>query len=108
MELLGSMQYIKGVGRKGIKRYKTDKRIKNLADETVSNAENSSDIDAAESGSEKPATGASDKAGHESTAKNGFKCMKTFPGRETIERIRKGWNAEEINTITVGDLFLMV
>ena len=31
-----------------------------------------------------------------------------FPGRETIERIRKGWNIEEANTITVGDLFLMV
>ena len=30
-----------------------------------------------------------------------------FPGRETIDRIRLGWNIDEANTITVGDLFLM-
>jgi hypothetical protein len=104
IELLGSMQYLKGVGKKGIKRYKGDKRLSNRSDDVPDN----SDIDFSESTvtptSEKMSLSNNvEKASVEQSAGSGG-----FPGRETVERIRLGWNVEEANTITVGDLFLMV
>lgn len=106
MDLLGSVQYLKGVGKKGIKKNKVDKKSNRIEDNSTM-PDNNSDIDAIESGSN-----ISEKA---STVNNAEKSnseqqieFNRFPGRETIERIRQGWNVEEANTITVGDLFLMV
>ncbi|XP_015432218.1 PREDICTED: protein cramped [Dufourea novaeangliae] len=105
--LLGSMQYLKGVGKKGIKKNKMDKKCANQSEDNCILPDNNSDVDVIESGSnvseklsiinivEKPSVE------QQQTEPN------RFPGRETIERIRKGWNIEEANTITVGDLFLM-
>ncbi|KAG7202399.1 hypothetical protein KM043_018715 [Ampulex compressa] len=87
VDLLGSVQYLKGVGKKGIKRCKSDKKCLNRSDEQCVLPDNSSDMDLLES--------------EQQTEPN------RFPGRETIDRIRKGWIIEEANTITVGDLFLM-
>ncbi|CAK9831756.1 Protein cramped-like [Anthophora retusa] len=105
MDLLGSVQYLKGVGKKGIKKNKVDKKCANRIEENCTLPDNNSDIDVIESGSnasEKPSTvNNTEKSSSEQTEPN------RFPGRETIERIRKGWNVEEANTITVGDLFLM-
>ncbi|XP_076302328.1 uncharacterized protein LOC143220592 [Lasioglossum baleicum] len=105
MDLLGSVQYLKGVGKKGIKKNKVDKKSNRIEDNSTM-PDNNSDIDAIESGSN-----ISEKA---STVNNAEKSnseqqieFNRFPGRETIERIRQGWNVEEANTITVGDLFLM-
>ena len=104
-ELLGSMQYLKGVGKKGIKKCKGDKRLNNRSDDVPEN----SDIDLPESSSvastsEKVSvSNNNEKSSTEPAAGSGG-----FPGRETVERIRLGWNLEEANTITVGDLFLMV
>ncbi|KAL6444783.1 hypothetical protein ACFW04_002084 [Cataglyphis niger] len=106
VDLLGSVQYLKGVGKKGIKRYKSDKKLLNRTDENCTLPDNSSDMDLLETGSnisEKPAIV---NTTEKSSAENHSESNK-FPGRETIERIRKGWNVEEANTITVGDLFLM-
>ncbi|XP_016839013.1 protein cramped isoform X1 [Nasonia vitripennis] len=104
IELLGSMQYLKGVGKKNVKKYKGDKRLSTKSDEMPDN----SDIDLPESSaaptSEKVSVSNVEKPLVEqpSTSSGGG-----FPGRETVERIRLGWNVEEANTITVGDLFLM-
>lgn len=107
VDLLGSVQYLKGVGKKGIKRYKSDKKLLNRTDENCTLPDNSSDMDLLETGSsiaEKPTIiNNTEKPSAESHSESN-----KFPGRETIERIRKGWNIEEANTITVGDLFLMV
>lgn len=107
MDLLGTVQYLKGLGKKGIKRNKVDKKCINRTDDNCTLPDNNSDIDVIESGSnvsEKPSTmnNAEKSNPEQQTEPN------RFPGRETIERIRKGWNVEEANTITVGDLFLMV
>ncbi|KOC60884.1 Protein cramped [Habropoda laboriosa] len=106
MDLLGSVQYLKGVGKKGIKKNKVDKKCANRIEENCTLPDNNSDIDVIESGSnllEKPSTvnNTEKSSSEQQTEPN------RFPGRETIERIRKGWNVEEANTITVGDLFLM-
>lgn len=105
-DLLGSVQCLKGLGKKGIKRYKSDKKIVNRTDENCTLPDISSDVDLLETGSsisEKPAIiNNTEKSSEYHSEPN------RFPGRETIERIRKGWNVEEANTITVGDLFLMV
>ncbi|KAL6256261.1 hypothetical protein P5V15_012377 [Pogonomyrmex californicus] len=105
-DLLGSMQCLKGVGKKGIKRYKLDKKVSNRTDENCTLPDISSDVDLLETGSnisEKPAIiNNTEKSSSEHHSE-----PDRFPGRETIERIRKGWNVEEANTITVGDLFLM-
>ncbi|XP_024881581.1 protein cramped isoform X1 [Temnothorax curvispinosus] len=105
-DLLGSVQYLKGVGKKGIKRYKLDKKVVNRTDENCTMPDISSDMDLLETGS-----GISEKTAIiNNTEKPSPEChseLNRFPGRETIDRIRKGWNVEEANTITVGDLFLM-
>lgn len=107
MNLLGSVQYLKGVGKKGIKKSKVDKKCLNRAEDNCTLPDNNSDVDGIESGSnisEKPSTlNNEEKSNSEHQTE-----PNRFPGRETIERIRKGWNVEEANTITVGDLFLMV
>ena len=109
MGLLGSGQYLKGVGKKGIKK-KLDKKCANQSEDNCALPDNNSDVDVVESGSnvsEKPSSIAilekstSEQQQQQQTERN------RFPGRETIERIRRGWNVEEANTITVGDLFLM-
>lgn len=107
VDLLGSVQYLKGVGKKGIKRYKSDKKLLNRTEENCMLPDNSSDMDLLEIGSnisEKPAI----INNTEKPTTEYHSEPNKFPGRETIERIRKGWNVEEANTITVGDLFLMV
>ncbi|XP_018405941.1 PREDICTED: uncharacterized protein LOC108782217 isoform X2 [Cyphomyrmex costatus] len=105
-DLLGSVQYLKGVGKKGIKRYKLDKKIFNRTDENCTLPDISSDMDLLETGSnvsEKPAIiNNTEKLPSEHHSE-----PNRFPGRETVERIQKGWNVEEANTITVGDLYLM-
>jgi len=106
VELLRSAQYFKGIGRKGIKRHKSDKKMQNRTDENCALPDTSSDIDLLETGSnvsEKPAIINNTEKSPEHHIE-----LNRFPGRETVDRIRKGWNVEEANTITVGDLFLMV
>ncbi|XP_017762179.1 PREDICTED: protein cramped [Eufriesea mexicana] len=106
MDLLGSVQYLKGVGKKGIKKNKVDKKCVNRTEDNSTMPDNNSDIDVIESGSnisEKLSTvNNTEKSSSEQQIE-----FNRFPGRETIERIRQGWNVEEANTITVGDLFLM-
>lgn len=104
VELLGSMPHLKGIGKKGVKKSKGDKKLNNQLDDVPDN----SDIDLPESSvgstSEKVSTSNNtEKSSPEQTVNSSG-----FPGRETVERIRQGWNVEEANTITVGDLFLMV
>lgn len=106
VELLGSMQYIKGMGRKGVKKSKGDKKLTKICEDHYAGADNNSDLDVPELGttnfpSEKPLASDVKATTEQSTEPN------RFPGRETINRIRMGWNIEEANTITVGDLFLM-
>ena len=106
VELLGSMQYVKGVGKKGVKKYKGDKKTNKLTDDQYAGVDNNSDLDVPELGSfnfsnDKSTTNDFKTPTEQQTEPN------RFPGRETIERIRLGWNIEEANTITVGDLFLM-
>ncbi|XP_033216607.1 protein cramped isoform X2 [Belonocnema kinseyi] len=106
VELLGSTQYIKGVGKKGVKKYKGDKKTNKLSDDQYAGVDNNSDLDVPETGSsnfsnEKPTNNDVKTPTEQQTEPN------RFPGRETIDRIRLGWNTEEANTITVGDLFLM-
>lgn len=108
LDLLGSVQHLKGVGKKGIKRSKLDKKLVSRADENSTLPEVNSDVDLLETGSnasEKPVATSSNT---EKLPLENASEPNRFPGRETIERIRKGWNIEEANTITVGDLFLMV
>ncbi|XP_023245689.1 protein cramped isoform X2 [Copidosoma floridanum] len=103
VELLGSMQYLKGAGKKNVKKFKGDKRLSTRFDDVPDN----SDIDVSEtnvtSTTEKPSTSS---AGEKSASEQPSICSR-FPGRETIDRIRRGWNADEASTITVGDLYLM-
>ncbi|XP_051169143.1 uncharacterized protein LOC127286675 isoform X2 [Leptopilina boulardi] len=107
VELLGSMQYIKGgVGRKGMKKLKGDKKLTKICDDHYHGIDNNSDLDLPDIGTttvpnEKPLTNDIKTTIEQTTEPN------RFPGRETIDRIRMGWNIEEANTITVGDLFLM-
>ncbi|XP_053994959.1 protein cramped-like [Hylaeus volcanicus] len=107
LDLLGSVQYLKGVGKKGIKKSKVEKKGANQTEDNCTVPDNNSDVDAIESGSnvsEKPSVlNISEKLTLEPQPTE----PNRFPGRETVERIRKGWNIEEANTITVGDLFLM-
>lgn len=107
LDLLGSVQHLKGVGKKGIKRSKLDKKLVSRADENCTLPDINSDVDLLETGSNVSeklvTTNNTEKLSPENTSE-----PNRFPGRETIERIRKGWNIEEANTITVGDLFLMV
>ncbi|XP_076686806.1 cramped chromatin regulator [Andrena cerasifolii] len=110
MGLLGSGQYLKGVGKKGIKK-KLDKKCANQSEDNCALPDNNSDVDVVESGSnvsEKPSSIATlEKSTSEQQQQQQQTERNRFPGRETIERIRRGWNVEEANTITVGDLFLM-
>ncbi|RLU17136.1 hypothetical protein DMN91_011205 [Ooceraea biroi] len=107
VELLGSAQYLKGIGKKGIKRHKSDRKMQNRADDNCALPDTSSDMDLLETGSsvsEKPTT----IINNTEKSPEHHSELNRFPGRETVERIRKGWNVEEANTITMGDLFLMV
>lgn len=107
IDLLGSVQHLKGIGKKGIKRYKLDKKILNRADENCALPDTSSDMDLLETGSsvsEKPAI----INNIEKLSPEQHSEPSRFPGRESVDRIRRGWNVEEANTITMGDLFLMV
>lgn len=107
VDLLGSVQHLKGIGKKGIKRYKLDKKVLNRMDENCTLPDISSDMDFLETGSnvsERPAV----VNNLEKSSPEHHSEPNRFPGRETIDRIRRGWNVEEANTITVGDLFLMV
>lgn len=103
--LKSSRMELLGVAKKGIKKNKIDK--KSRVEENCTMADNNAeDADAAEPGSsvsEKlPTINCNEKSGAEQHAE-----PNRFPGRETVERIREGWNVDEANTITVGDLFLM-
>ncbi|XP_076377598.1 cramped chromatin regulator isoform X1 [Megalopta genalis] len=106
MDLLGSVQYLKGVGKKGIKKNKMDKKSVNQSEDNCMLPDNNSDMDAIESGSNVSEKTSLINVAEKSTVEQQTEPNR-FPGRETIERIRKGWNVEEANTITVGDLFLM-
>ncbi|XP_032667874.1 uncharacterized protein LOC116842581 [Odontomachus brunneus] len=106
VDLLGSVQHLKGIGKKGIKRYKLDKKVLNRMDENCALPDISSDMDLLETGnsvSEKPAN----INNIEKPSSEQHSEPSRFPGRETVDRIRRGWNVEEANTITMGDLFLM-
>ncbi|KAL7293840.1 hypothetical protein TKK_0012897 [Trichogramma kaykai] len=104
VELLGSSQNMKSMGKKGLKKFKGDlKRLNSKSDDVP----DSSDIDQAESS----IVSSTEKLNSSKSIPKPLDEQHTepggFPGRETIERIRLGWNVDEINTITVGDLFLM-
>lgn len=107
VDLLGSVQHLKGIGKKGIKRYKLDKKVLNRTDENCALPDTSSDMDLLETGNS-----VSEKAAIinniEKSSSEQHSEPSRFPGRETVDRIRRGWNVEEANTITMGDLFLMV
>ncbi|XP_015518276.1 protein cramped-like isoform X1 [Neodiprion lecontei] len=102
LELLGSVQQLKGVRRRGIKKNRSDKRLRSRTEDQALPTDNNSDVDATDStlmdktlfGNDRPV----------SEHPNG---PNRFPGRENVSRIRLGWNNEEANTITVGDLYLM-
>ncbi|KAJ8675357.1 hypothetical protein QAD02_011143 [Eretmocerus hayati] len=96
-ELLGSAQSMKGAGKKSIRKSRGDKRLSNRLDDVPDN----SDIDLPESEKISVANTAEKSSTELPLVSAGF------PGRETVERIRQGWNVEDANTITVGDLFLM-
>ncbi|XP_011298252.1 protein cramped [Fopius arisanus] len=101
LELLGSVQHLKGVGKKSLK--KKDKRLSRTED-PMSSVDNNSDLDGIESNvhQEKSLFASHVVRNYgEATEPN------RFPGRETVERIREGWTIDEANSITVGDLFLM-
>ncbi|XP_043666858.1 uncharacterized protein LOC122628534 [Vespula pensylvanica] len=106
-ELLGAVQYLKGVNKRGIKRYRLDKRCldRTTSDQCAPN-DNNSDVDLNDS------TGSVyDKSAVLNNEKKSSMEQATephrYPGRETVDRIRRGWNIEETNTMTMGDLFLM-
>ncbi|KAK2585045.1 hypothetical protein KPH14_008565 [Odynerus spinipes] len=107
-ELLGAVQYLKGVNKKGIKRYRLDKKCleRTTNDQSAPNDNNSDvdlGVDSAASLCDKSAVLNNEKkpSVEQATEPN------RFPGRETVDRIRRGWNIEEANTMTMGDLFLM-
>ncbi|XP_047348493.1 uncharacterized protein LOC124948651 isoform X1 [Vespa velutina] len=106
-ELLGAVQYLKGVNKKGIKRYRLDKRCleRTTSDQCAPN-DNNSDVDLNDTtGSvyDKSAVLNNEKKSPMEQAIE----LHRYPGRETVDRIRRGWNIEETNTMTMGDLFLM-
>lgn len=106
MNLLGSVQYIKGVGKKGIKKNKVDKKCLNRTEDNCTLPDNNSDVDGIESGSNVSEKTSTINNEEKSNPEHQIEPNR-FPGRETIDRIRKGWNVDEANTITIGDLFLM-
>lgn len=103
VELLGSMTHLKGIGKKGVKRSKSDKRSSIQLDDVP----DSSDIDLPESSVASSEKASTSNSAEKLTAEQSI-ASSGFPGRETVDRIRQGWNVDEANTITVGDLFLMV
>ncbi|XP_076279015.1 cramped chromatin regulator [Lasioglossum baleicum] len=107
MDMLGSVQYLKGLGKKGIKKNKIDKKAANQTEENCMLPDNNSDVDMIESGSNVSEKASIINIAEKPSVDQQQTAPNRFPGRETIERIRKGWNVEEANTITVGDLFLM-
>ncbi|XP_076224008.1 cramped chromatin regulator isoform X2 [Nomia melanderi] len=107
LDLLGSVQDLKGVGKKGIKRTKVDKKSVNQSEDNCMLPDSNSDVDLIESGSSVSEKASIINVAEKSSTEQQPTEPNRFPGRETIERIRKGWNVEEANTITVGDLFLM-
>lgn len=103
IELLGSVQQLKSVGKKSIKK-KTDKKSSNRCDDAT-NTDNNSDLDGLEGnlGVEKNSFASQcERPSAETSAE-----LNRFPGRETVDRIRQGWTLDEANSMTVGDLFLM-
>lgn len=104
VELLGTMPHLKGIGKKNVKRSKGDKKSNNQLDDVPDN----SDIEVAESTVGYPTEKVTASSSTEKPAVEQSVGSSGFPGRESVERIRQGWNVEEANTITVGDLFLMV
>lgn len=79
-DLLGSVQYLKGVGKKGIKKNKSDRKCANQVEDNCALPDNNSDVDVVESGSnvpEKPSiitiseNPTSDRSATTATATNG-------------------------------------
>lgn len=102
-ELLGAVQHLKSVGKKSIKK-KCEKKLVNRFVDDATNTDNNSDLDAIEQQNQNI-----EKNLSTNNLNNNNITTETnrFPGRETIDRIKKGWNMDEANSITVGDLFLM-
>lgn len=95
--LLGTMQYLKGqAGKKNVRKVKIDKMLPEtpkteaVQPKFAKKSKNSYDAN-------KPGTSQTQPSE-----------PNVFPGRENVERIKLGWNIDEANTITVGDMFLMV
>ncbi|XP_043249274.1 protein cramped [Colletes gigas] len=107
MDMLGSVQCLKGVGKKGIKKTKIDKKSANQLEDNCTLPDNNSDVDVIEPGNNVSEKSSLPNISEKLTLEQQQTKPNRFPGRETIERIRKGWNVEEANTITIGDLFLM-
>lgn len=111
IELLGNDQQIKNVGKKSIKK-KIDKRASsNVRDSD--HGEKLSDVNSDIDGQEMNVNNAEKSSFNNNLDTKGSNSELSiepnrFPGRETIDRIRLGWNIDEANTITIGDLFLMV
>ncbi|XP_008546154.1 protein cramped [Microplitis demolitor] len=126
-ELLGYVQQFKSVGKKTIKK-KIDKKLPSLrvagsggvagADDNDKLNDNNSDLDNLDTHlnciDKSLFASHSDKNVGDSNSNNNVNVNSNFsiepnrfPGRETIDRIREGWNIDESNTITIGDLFLM-
>ncbi|XP_043268412.1 protein cramped [Venturia canescens] len=115
LELLGSVQYIKGVGKKTIKKYKGDKRSSTRPEDSQQQPGDSSNNEL--DSPERSVNATPERNIQASTSLNvtdqsqpeiqTWSEPNRFPGRETVERIRLGWNIDEANSITVGDLFLM-
>ncbi|KAK0162856.1 hypothetical protein PV327_006598 [Microctonus hyperodae] len=110
VELLGNDQQIKNVGKKSIKK-KIDKRASsNVRD--CDHGEKLSDVNSDIDGQEMNLNNAEKSSFNNNLDAKGSNSELSiepnrFPGRETIDRIRLGWNIDEANTITIGDLFLM-
>ncbi|XP_063979774.1 protein cramped [Diachasmimorpha longicaudata] len=105
VELLGSVQHLKGVGKKSIKK-KTDKRTQSLTEECpVSLLYTNNDLDGTES-SVNPEKNLFASHLEKHPVETSMEPNR-YPGRETVERIREGWTIDEANSITVGDLLLM-
>ncbi|KAF7997059.1 hypothetical protein HCN44_005336 [Aphidius gifuensis] len=101
-ELLGAVQHLKSVGKKSIKK-KCEKKLVNRFIDDATNTDNNSDLDAIEQQNQNI-----EKNLYTNHFDNNITTeTNRFPGRETIDRIKKGWNMDEANSITVGDLFLM-
>ncbi|XP_034948918.1 protein cramped [Chelonus insularis] len=120
-ELLGYVQQFKSVGKKTIKK-KTDKKLTTVRgsnDDTDKKDDNNSDLDNLDTHLncldkslftchvDKPTNDNNSTGGGASSSTGTNNEPNRFPGRETVDRIRVGWNIDEANTITIGDLFLM-